>query len=214
MTGPRLADMSTGHEQAAAGQVAIDEIGHQIVAAAREEFVRYGIRRANMEEIARRAGVARVTVYRRFDSKTTLVRAVVMADVLDFVGRFDEVLLGEAPAADRIADATALAVTELRRHPLLSTVLRSDPETLLVALTVEGQPEFELITQILTARVAALIEAGDIRPGDPSRIAEYIVRLVYTTILMPFGELPGSTEDEIRAFAHEFIVPVIIGPPV
>ena len=46
-------------DQASATDVAI-------VAAAREELIRYGIRRANMSEIARRAGVSRVTVYRRF----------------------------------------------------------------------------------------------------------------------------------------------------
>ncbi|UTI66124.1 TetR/AcrR family transcriptional regulator [Paraconexibacter antarcticus] len=205
--------MSAGNEQAPVDQGAIDEIGRDVVAAAREEFVRYGIRRANMEEIARRAGVARVTVYRRFDSKTTLVRAVVMADVLDFVERFDRVLFGDGPAAERFADATALSVMELRRHPLLTTVLRSDPETLLTALTVEGQPEFELIKHILATRITTLIEAGDIRPGEASRIAEFILRLLYTTILMPFGELPGKTEDESRAFAREFIVPLIINRP-
>ena len=53
-----------------------DATDRAIIAAAREEFARYGIRGANVEDIGRRAGVSRVTVYRRFSSKSHLLRAL------------------------------------------------------------------------------------------------------------------------------------------
>src|SRR4051794_16586788 len=106
-----------------------------ILAAAREEFVRYGIRRANMAEIGRRAGVSRVTVHRRFSSKSQLVGAVVMADIASFAEEFDACLFAGGPLADRVTDAVALAVSALRRHPLLTTLMASEPEALALQMT-------------------------------------------------------------------------------
>lgn len=205
---PRLAGMDTPAPAGSAGH--LDEIGRNIVAAAREEFVRFGIRRANVEEIARRAGVARVTVYRRFESKTALLQAVVLGDIVDFVGRFDAILYGDGSAQERIIDAFTLAVHELRRHPLLTTAMRSDPSAVTAALTLEGAPQFEKIKALLADRIARLAERGDIGAADPSRSAEFTLRLLYTVFLMPFGELPGRTDDEIRRFAQEYVVGLLI----
>jgi AcrR family transcriptional regulator len=191
----------------------VDEIGREIIRAARDEFVRFGIRRANMEEIARRAGVARVTVYRRFNSKPTLLRAVVMADIIDFVDRFDAMLFSDAPIADRLVDTAALSINELRQNALIVTTLRSDPDTLLSALTLDGQSEFESVKNLLSSRISRLIDRGDIDAVDAGRRAELTLRLIYTTVLLPFGELPGRTDEEVRTFAREFITPLLINNP-
>lgn len=186
-----------------------DETSWKIVAAAREEFVRLGVRRANMGDIARRAGVARVTLYRRFDGKPTLLRAVVMADVVEFVARFDDELFGSGSPADRIARATSLSIAELRTNPLMVSALRSDPEMLVNALTLEGQAEFELIKGLLAVRIAALADRGEIAVEDPARVAEFMLRLVYSAVLMPYGQLPGRTDAEIRGFIAEFVAPLL-----
>jgi AcrR family transcriptional regulator len=52
------------------------DVEHQIVSAAIDLVGEVGIDRLTMDEVARRAGVAKATVYRRFPSKVDLVMAV------------------------------------------------------------------------------------------------------------------------------------------
>ncbi|WP_234713968.1 helix-turn-helix domain-containing protein, partial [Mycolicibacterium chlorophenolicum] len=49
----------------------------QILDAAVVEFERHGFRRVALDDVARRAGVSRTTIYRRFANKDELVGAVI-----------------------------------------------------------------------------------------------------------------------------------------
>lgn len=53
-----------------------DEMPTRVLDGAYEQFRRIGIRRSATEDVARRAGVSRITVYRRFDLDDDQVRAV------------------------------------------------------------------------------------------------------------------------------------------
>jgi AcrR family transcriptional regulator len=49
----------------------------RILDAAVAEFERHGFRRVALDDVARRAGVSRTTIYRRFANRDELVAAVV-----------------------------------------------------------------------------------------------------------------------------------------
>jgi len=53
-----------------------DSTSERIAEAAMERFIRHGVRKTNLEEVAFDAGVTRVTVYRYFGDKKGLVRAI------------------------------------------------------------------------------------------------------------------------------------------
>ena len=55
-----------------------DEITTRILAATLEQAELVGIRRTTMEDVARRSGVGRATLYRRFPTKAALIDAVVL----------------------------------------------------------------------------------------------------------------------------------------
>jgi AcrR family transcriptional regulator len=66
-----------------------DEVSVRPLDAARDQFSRMGIRRSTMEDVARRAGVSRITAYRRFATKDALVEQVVRREFRRyFVQRF------------------------------------------------------------------------------------------------------------------------------
>ena len=56
---------------------ATDPSTEAILDAAVVEFERHGLRRVALEDVARRAGVSRTTIYRRFANKDELVAAVI-----------------------------------------------------------------------------------------------------------------------------------------
>jgi AcrR family transcriptional regulator len=180
-----------------------------IIAAARDEFVRFGMRRANVGDIARRAGLSRVTVHRRFTSKAGLLRAVVMAEIARFVDDFDRVWYAPGPIAERVLNAFELSIRELRRNPLLTTLLVSEPEAVVPQLTIEGEPQFEMVRALLLIRVEEAIANGELSPFDTKRVIETILRIVYTAALLPYGDVPGQTTEDIRAFGEAVLLPIL-----
>jgi TetR/AcrR family transcriptional repressor of uid operon len=203
--------MSTETAQPQREYLTSDRLARAIISAAREEFVQFGIRRANMEAIARRAGISRVTVYRRFESKKVLFRAVVLADVAVFMQRFDRLWYGDAPLRRRVGDLCIFCVRQLRGYPLLTTLLRADADEVLPLLSIDGREEFEILREMFQVRIQALNDRGELANRDPERTAELLVRLGYSAALLPFGLLPGDSDEEIRRTGEDLILPILQG---
>ncbi len=194
------------------GELGDDQVARAIRAAARREMIRFGLARANVDDIARLAGVSRVTVYRRFDSKAQLLRSVIMEDLLGALGNFDGALFAEGSVESRVEEAVLVAIQHVRDDALLSTALRADSGPALQSLTIDGQATFDFLRDQLAARIGELVDRGDIVCRDRGRTAEIVLRIGYSVVLLPFGLLPGAGDDEIREFAREFIVPLLTRP--
>jgi AcrR family transcriptional regulator len=74
----------------------------KILESAREVFFRDGFMAANLDEVAQKAGVAKGTLYRYFDSKAELYVAVLAHNGEIFKQRMRETVSGDASAAERI----------------------------------------------------------------------------------------------------------------
>ncbi|MFK4155523.1 TetR/AcrR family transcriptional regulator [Streptomyces fungicidicus] len=65
-----------------------DEMSARLLDAAYEQFRRMGVKRSTMTDVARLAGVSRITVHRRFATKDELVEQVVRREFRRYCGRF------------------------------------------------------------------------------------------------------------------------------
>jgi len=74
----------------------------RIVDAARQVFFEQGFERANLDEVARRAGLAKGTIYRHFESKAELYVEILAQNADTFVERMTRVIDPRVPAADQI----------------------------------------------------------------------------------------------------------------
>jgi AcrR family transcriptional regulator len=66
----------------------VDETSARVLDAAYEQFCRKGIRPSTMEDVARRAGVSRIAVYRRFSTKDELVEQLVRREYRRYFDQF------------------------------------------------------------------------------------------------------------------------------
>lgn len=187
-----------------------DPAAVRIVSAAREEFERYGIRRTTVEQIASSARVSRVTVYRRFDGKAGLVRAVVLDDIRRFADSITSMWRSDAAVEDSLAEIMTAAVMELRRNPLFNTLLRSEPEALLQQLTLDGEEIFAAATAILAARLQEHVKAGDLPALDVPLASELVVRLGFSIVMLPFGVFPGTNEADVRRNVRAAVMPILV----
>jgi len=143
--------------------------------AARESILAVGWRRTTLTDIARRAGVSRMTIYRRWDDMQTL-----LADLL--VREWDTVLrdaLDRAAAGSPTPQALASAVVEtvrlLRQDALFARIVDVDPELLLPYLLRRRGRNQDHVVDVLSAGVRAGQDAGLVRAGDPVAIARSVV---------------------------------------
>jgi TetR/AcrR family transcriptional repressor of uid operon len=185
----------------------------RIVSAAREEFERYGVRRTAIEQVAKRAGVSRVTVYRKFEGKAALVRAVVLDDIQRFATYVDSLWRSPAAVEDRIVELCTAAIMSIRKNPLFNTLLRSEPEALLAQLTLDGEQIFELACGLLAARLQEHADAGELPDIDVSLASELMVRLGYSVVVLPFGSFPGRNKEEVRRYVRSAVLPILRSTP-
>jgi len=74
----------------------------RILDSARAVFFEQGFERANLDEVARRAGLAKGTIYRHFDSKAELYVEVLVQNADTFLERMRRVVDPKQSAADQI----------------------------------------------------------------------------------------------------------------
>ncbi len=74
----------------------------RIVDSARELFFEQGFERANLDEVARRAGLAKGTIYRHFESKAELYVEILAQNADIFVQRMQRVIDPSQPAPEQI----------------------------------------------------------------------------------------------------------------
>jgi len=82
-----------------------DDSRSKIMSAAREIFFREGFMATNLDVVARRAGVAKGTLYRYFESKAELYVAVLAVNGDEFERRLRAVISPDARATDQIRQA-------------------------------------------------------------------------------------------------------------
>jgi AcrR family transcriptional regulator len=190
----------------------VDEISGRILDAAREQFRVNGVRRTAVDLVARRSGVSRVTVYRRYPRKEDLVRAVFLREaqlLFDAVDRAVSVL----PAAeDQLVEGFVAILSAGREHSLIHGLLEVEPESVLPFFTLDGGPVLALARDYLAGQLRRGQQSGQLRDADAEALAELAVRLTVSFMLTPDSCLELDTEDDLRAFARRYLVPVIVAP--
>lgn len=190
--------------------VPADVVDQRILDAALEQFALVGIRRSSADDIARRAGVNRTTLYRRMGTKEQIVRSAVVHDVRRVLAQIAAEVDAIDDVSDRIAHGFVVTITILREHALLRQVLAADREDTLIWLTVDAGE----ILQIATAFVATQIqrawsELGLDDDGRAESVAAILVRLVHSLVLTPDAPPELGSIETLHAFALEHIQPLV-----
>ncbi len=102
-----------------------------ILDAALVEFERHGFQRVALDDVARRAGVSRTTIYRRFANRDELVAAVIEREnVVLFADIAAELKHAEKPA-NYYVEAFTQSILMFRRHRVLNQMMTDEPALVL-----------------------------------------------------------------------------------
>jgi AcrR family transcriptional regulator len=104
----------------------------RIVAAATELFIQHGYRKASVDAIARRAGMAKGTVYLYFKTKNELLIYAIAAEKKRYIEAIKPILDGELAPREKLRAYLRRAMTLFAEMPLLSRLMSGDREILAV----------------------------------------------------------------------------------
>jgi AcrR family transcriptional regulator len=190
-----------------------DAVGTRILDAAFEQFCLNGIRRSSMEDVARRAKVGRVTIYRRFESKDKLVSALLWRETRAAIAKVEAAGSAQADPEDRFVEGFLAGMRAVRRHPLLVTLVATEPETLLPLLTVKASGGLELARSFMAQGIRRARADLGIPDVDSEQVAEIFARLTHSLMLTPPSCWPLDDDESTREFARRHIVPMVTGRP-
>ncbi|WP_419999097.1 TetR/AcrR family transcriptional regulator [Streptomyces boninensis] len=195
--------------RAAATAPAGDALREKILDAACQQFMTFGLRRSTIDDVARRAKVSRVTVYRRIGSKDQLVQECLLREYRRFVAEVDEAVADVPTMQQRLEEGFVILLRHIRDHPLIGGLLRLEPEVMLPYLTVESGPQFVMMRDYLTTRLRhAQREEG--RPaGDPTPVAELMVRITVSFLLNPVSCFQLDDTEQARKFVRRYLTPLL-----
>ncbi len=191
-----------------AGQDSEDEVGERILDAALKCFEEVGIRRTSMDDIARAAGVGRMTVFRRFASKDQLTHLVLLRVGVEVTELARAAFAGARDLESGLTEALVLAVQAVRDRQLFVKVLRTEPEVFLRSLTGDGVTMIEVMRRSVSAWLGRS-GGGPLGDEDAELAAEGITRLGVSLVLSPEGPIPLYDDNGLREYLGRYVVPGI-----
>lgn len=153
--------------------------------AARDAILAAGWSRTTLTDIARLAGVSRMTLYRRWPDAGTLL-ADLMTREWGRVVNEASALTGPSSTADplrQITDMVVATVRGLRGDVLLRKILDVDPEVLLPYLLERRGRSQDSLASALAALIEAGQHDGSVRAGDADLLARSVLLAAHGFVL-------------------------------
>jgi AcrR family transcriptional regulator len=174
-----------------------------ILAAALDEFAARGFAAARLDDVARRAGVAKGTIYLHFRDKEALFQDLVRSVLSPLVGKLETIAQADAPLralAERIVDVFVTEIYGTRRKDVIRLIITEGPRFPKLA-------EFyyrEVLSRVIHAMRGLLrhaIERGELESEAILRfpqllVAPGLVAIIWSGLFDRFEPL------DVRALMH------------
>jgi AcrR family transcriptional regulator len=147
-----------------------------ILHAALDEFSARGFAAARLDDVAKRAGVAKGTIYLHFRDKEALFQEIVRSLMGPFVGTIEGVFAADVPLrtiADQIVELFVREVFDTRRQDIIRLIITEGPRFPKLA-------EFyyrEVLSRVLAgarARLRRAVERGEISHAALARFPQLV----------------------------------------
>lgn len=109
----------------------VDERRQSILNAAHEVFSRFGYKKSSIDDIAKKAGVAKGSIYSVAKSKAELYYEVLLRAMRDWNAAIARELDPAAPADEQLMQSALRAILIVDDHPLVKGFLIAEPEVVL-----------------------------------------------------------------------------------
>src|SRR5262245_14929475 len=186
-----------------------DEARQQILGAAEQVILRYGVAKTTMDDIGKEAGVSRPTVYRYFGDRDALLSALIERRSRMLFERARAFIASHQTFAEQLVEGLIYLVDHGRRDPIVRILV--SPEHMELATTLVGGSGLaaELTKEMWQPILQAAAERGEIRADlDIARVAEWLALVEFILV----GRLDFEKPDDPshRQLLQTFVLPAFL----
>lgn len=193
------------------------ETADRILVGAERALSRAGARGTSMEDVAREAGVTRMTVYRYYASRDDLMRALLEREMGRYYAEVDArggameaaAQSGQNPAKAVLVELIGFSIEYFAEHPILNALLENDPDMVLPIWTTRAEEMLRIAVGALAPSHAQWMEKRWIKPLRPDWVAEWLSRLVMSWFIQRSPIFDTHDPDTIRELVETFVWPVL-----
>lgn len=186
-------------------------VDEAIIAAARESMMEMGLRRTSIAEIARRAGVSRPTVYRRYSDLNAIATEVATREFIRVLEGL-RVMPGDARA--RIVARFRIIVESLASGGFFLNLSETDPEMIVRSITTaRGESQQAIIDGFILPGIVHGQEDGSVRQCDPTLLADNVYMIMQAAILtfsamLREGRSVSQAVGEVAEMVDRYLMPM------
>lgn len=168
----------------------------QVLDAARERFLRFGVKKTTMDEICGDAGISKKTLYEFFRSKEDLFLAVFIREALsnrDYILQKVESIEGPL---EKIRCMVRVAVERIRKQKFMIQVLSDESDLYAPYLKEPFRQQVEsAILDLFVPLLEDGIRRGEIRRLEPRPVAYFMFKLFQTFTYAKTASIRGDEKD-------------------
>lgn len=193
----------------------------EIVSAAIDVFAEKGFAAAKLDDVAKRAGIAKGSLYRYFDTKEDMFRAVVQQAL---AVRLQETEQAAAPFEGSLADFVKMLLTRAAgrlgdsRFPAIARMVLAESRAFPDLAAVWHDQLVARMLALIAGTISKAQARGEVRKGDPKLYAFSILGPISMAVL--FHEVFGSSHpaapnlDKLAAQHTETVLHgLLVSPP-
>ncbi|MFF0543373.1 TetR/AcrR family transcriptional regulator [Nocardia thailandica] len=150
-----------------------------ILDATRACVIEFGVRRTTLTEVARRAGVSRPTVYRRWPDTSTLIAELLVRELRQIVG---ETMPTTGPARDRLTRGIVAGAAAIRSNPVFAKIFRTDTDLMLTYVFGRLGRNQRTLIDLFAAGIREGQADGSIRAGNPEQLAAMLLLVTQSAV--------------------------------
>ncbi|MEV5834304.1 helix-turn-helix domain-containing protein [Nocardia sp. NPDC052112] len=150
-----------------------------ILDAARACVQEFGVRRTTLTEVARRAGVSRPTVYRRWPDTGSLVAELLVRELRAIVA---DTMPAAGDARTRLVEGVVAGAATIRSNPLFGKIFRTDTDLMLTYVFGRLGRNQRALLELFGAGIREGHRDGTIRAGDPDQMATMLLLIAQSAV--------------------------------
>lgn len=179
--------------------------------AARECVMAVGVRRTTFSDVARRAGISRMTLYSRYPDLGTLLQALMAREFGAIIQSAERDAASLQPARARAVEAVGLGAERWANNALFLRIVEIDPELLMPYFTDRLGEAQRAVQERVTRYIAEGQQDGSIRSGDATAMAATLELAVRGIVLSARARDRGcaltTALQELRLMVDGYLTP-------